>query len=117
MFFANKIGRFMIIKNEMTDESTRRYQVIGQVFFASSDQFIASFDFKEVVDRVIIDLSQAHFWDITAVAGLDKVVIKFRREGAEVEVVGMNAATRTVVDRFGIYDKPEELEKLMAGTP
>ena len=117
LFFANKIGRFMVIKSELTDSTTRRYAIVGQVFFASSDQFIASFDFKEVVERVVIDLSQAHFWDITSVGALDKVVIKFRREGAQVDVVGMNEATRTVVDRFGIYDKPEEVEKLMAGTP
>ncbi|MCK9504215.1 MAG: SulP family inorganic anion transporter [Porticoccaceae bacterium] len=116
LFFANKIGRFMVVKRDKTEEdSNRRYQVLGQVFFASADQFVASFDFKEVVDRVTIDLSQAHFWDITSVAALDKVVIKFRREGATVEIIGMNAATQTVVDKFGVYDKPEEVEKLMAG--
>jgi len=115
LFFANKIGRFMVVKSFRGDEGHRHYQVIGQVFFASSDQFIQSFDFKEVIEEVTIDLHQAHFWDITAVAALDRVVIKFRREGAKVHVVGMNAATRTVVDKFGVYDKPEEIEKLLAG--
>lgn len=117
LFFANKIGRVMAIESEMSDAGARRYRVIGQVFFASSDHFMASFDFKEVVERVVIDLSSAHFWDITSVAALDKVVIKFRREGAQVDVVGMNAATRTVVDRFGIYDKPEEVQKLIGAQP
>jgi sulfate permease, SulP family len=46
---------------------------------------------------------------------LDKVVIKFRREGAEVEVIGLNAANQTIIDRFGIHDKPEEIEKMMGG--
>ncbi len=115
LFFANKIGRFMVVKNDMPQSGHRRYRVIGQVFFASADHFAESFDFKEVVDRVTIDLHQAHFWDITSVAALDKVVIKFRREGAEVNLIGMNEATRTVVDKFGVYDKPEEVEKLMAG--
>ena len=115
LFFANKIGRFMIVKNQKQDDEHRHYTVIGQVFFASADHFTESFDFKEVVDRVTIDLHQAHFWDITSVAALDKVVIKFRREGTEVNIVGMNEATRTVVDKFGVYDKPEEVEKLMAG--
>jgi SulP family sulfate permease len=116
LFFANKIARFVVIKSDAdADGGSRRYQVIGQVFFASADHFIASFDFKEVVEHVVIDLSQAHFWDITSVAALDKVVIKFRREGTRVEVIGMNQATQTVVDRFGVYDKPEEVEKLMGG--
>jgi SulP family sulfate permease len=43
------------------------------------------------------------------------VVIKFRREGAEVELLGMNEASATIVDRFGVHDKPEEVEKMMAG--
>jgi len=115
LFFANKIGRIMYVKSKLTEESTRVYQVIGQVFFASSEQFIQSFDFKEVVDKVVIDLSQAHFWDITAVATLDKVVIKFKRDGAEVKVVGMSEATETIVDKFGVHNDPNEVEKLMAG--
>lgn len=114
LFFANKIGRFMVVKNEKREDGHRHYNVVGQVFFASADHFAESFDFKEVIDRVTIDLHLAHFWDITSVAALDKVVIRFRREGTEVNIVGMNEATRTVVDKFGVYDKPEEVEKLMA---
>ncbi|GAB1259226.1 SulP family inorganic anion transporter [Aurantivibrio plasticivorans] len=116
LFFANKIGRFMVVKSELLEQpSGRRYRVVGQVFFASADEFARAFDFREAVEHVIIDLSEAHFWDITSVSALDKVVIKFRREGTQVEVVGMNQATATVVDKFGVHDKPEEVEKLMAG--
>ncbi|MEL0638774.1 MULTISPECIES: SulP family inorganic anion transporter [Marinomonas] len=116
LFFANKVGRFMSIsssKNE--DDAHRTYKVVGQVFFASSDQFNKAFDFKEALDKVTIDLSAAHFWDITAVSALDTVVIKFRREGAQVDVVGMNEASATVVDKFGVHDKPEEADKLLSG--
>lgn len=114
LFFANKISRFMVVQTQQHDEQ-RTYQIIGQVFFASSEQFIASFDFKEVVDKVIIDLTHAHFWDITAVTSLDKVVIKFRREGAEVDIIGMSEATATMVDKFAIHNDPQQVEKLMAG--
>ncbi|GAA5133337.1 SulP family inorganic anion transporter [Thalassotalea piscium] len=115
LFFANKIGRFMVVKSSKTADDVRVYQVIGQVFFASSEQFVDSFDFKEVMNKVVIDLTNAHFWDITAVSTLDKVVIKFRREGAEVEIIGMSEATATIVDKFGVHNDPEEVEKLMAG--
>lgn len=116
LFFANKIGRFMVIKSDLAENGSQRtYRVVGQVFFASSDQFINSFDFKEALDHVTIDLSAAHFWDITAVSSLDKVVIKFRREGAEVTLIGMNEATATIVDKFGVHNKPEEVAKLMSG--
>jgi len=116
LFFANKIGRFMVVKSDKGENTGHRtYKVIGQVFFASSDQFNASFDFKEAIEKVTIDLSDAHFWDITSVSALDKVVIKFRREGAEVEVVGLNEASATVVDKFGVHNNPEEVEKVMSG--
>ncbi len=83
------------------------------MFFSSADKLVAAFDFKEVLDKVVIDLSRAHFWDITAVAALDKVVIKFRREGTEVEVLGLNQASTTIVDRFGVHDKPDAVDQLM----
>lgn len=115
LFFANKISRMMVIKNNTDKNEPRKYTVIGQVFFASSDKFITSFDFKEVIESVTIDLSAAHFWDVTSVSALDKVVVKFRREGTHVDLIGMNEATLTIVDKFGVHDKPEEVEKLLAG--
>lgn len=114
--FANKIGRFMYVDSVASEDGTlRTYRVVGQVFFPSAEKFIASFDFKEALEKVVIDLHRAHFWDITSVGALDKVVIKFRREGTEVEMSGMNEATATIVDRFGIHDKPDEIEKIMGG--
>ncbi|WP_394170186.1 SulP family inorganic anion transporter [Saccharospirillum alexandrii] len=116
LFFANKVGHFMYVTSELDEQTdTRRYSVIGQVFFTSSEKFLASFDFKEAVDHVVIDLTRAHFWDITAVGALDKAVIKFRREGAQVEVIGLNEASETIVDRFGVHDKPEEIDKVLGG--
>ena len=115
MFFANKVGHYQSIDSELdADASGRRYQVVGQVFFSSADKFTAAFDFKEALSRVTIDLSRAHFWDITAVSALDKVVLKFRREGTEVEVLGLNEASATIVDRFGVHDKPDAIDKLMS---
>ncbi|WP_048306831.1 SulP family inorganic anion transporter [Halomonas sp. PR-M31] len=115
LFFANKVGQVLYIGSEMSaDGRTREYTVIGQVFFTSSVRFIEAFDFKESVERVKIDLSRAHFWDITAVGALDKAVIKFRREGTEVEVVGLNEASATIVDRFAVHDKPASVEGLMS---
>ena len=105
-FFAHKVGRILVVRSQSEDEGrVRVYTVLGQVFFASADRFSQSFDFKEVIDTVRIDVSRAHFWDITAVSALDKVVLKFRREGADVEVIGLNEASATMVDRFGMHDK------------
>src|SRR5690606_28275974 len=90
LFFARKVGRVLHVGSTPSDDGNRRdYVVTGQVFFASADAFIGGFDFKEVLGNVTIDVSRAHFWDLTAVGALDKVVLKFRREGTLVEIIGM----------------------------
>ncbi|MEE4302647.1 MAG: SulP family inorganic anion transporter [Wenzhouxiangella sp.] len=111
--FARKVGQVLVVARHQEDEGrTRRYTVTGQVFFASAAEFLAAFDFREVVERVRIDVTAAHFWDLSAVGALDRVILKFRREGVEVEVVGMDEASRTLVDRLGVHDKPDA-EKLL----
>jgi len=112
--FATKVARFMAVSSVRTGEC-RHYTVTGQVFFASADRFVRCFDVHETLEKVVIDVTHAHFWDITSVNALDRVVVKFRRAGADVDIRGMNAATQTVVDRFGVHDKPEEVEKVFGG--
>jgi SulP family sulfate permease len=113
LFFARKVGQVLHVDSVSEDEGkARHYSVTGQVFFASADRFIAGFDFKEAIERVCIDVSHAHFWDITAVSALDKIIMKFRREGTDVEVIGMNEASATLVDKFAVHDKPDA-ERLM----
>lgn len=114
IFFAWRVSRnFAVSTLASEDGRERTYTVTGQLFFASSEDFMKAFDFKEVLDKVTIDLSAAHIWDLSSVAAIDMAVLKFRREGAEVELKGMNTASRTLVDRLGIHDKPGALERLM----
>jgi SulP family sulfate permease len=106
LFFANKIGQFLSVYSEYDESSnTRYYYVRGQVFFASTTQFLNSFDSKEALDAVQIDVSNAHFWDVTAVDTLDKLVMRLQREGIDVKVVGLNSASRTLIDKFSIHDR------------
>lgn len=115
MFFANKVGQYMyVVASDQKESGERVYTVYGQVFFTSADKFVAYFNFKEVIRHVTIDLMHAHFWDITSVSALDKVVMKFRREGTQVTVIGMNEASATIVDTFSEHDKPDAIDKLMS---
>jgi sulfate permease, SulP family len=113
LFFARKVGQVLHVASTMEDEGrARTYVITGQVFFASADAFVAAFDFREVLDRVRIDVSGTHFWDLSAVGALDRVVLKFRREGTAVEIIGLDAASATLVERLGVHDKPDA-ERLM----
>jgi SulP family sulfate permease len=113
LFFARKVSQVLRVVSGREGEC-RTYTVSGQLFFASSEAFVNEFDFKEVLSKVIIDVSHAHFWDLTAVSCLDKVVLKFRREGTEVGILGLNEASATLVDRLGTHDKPDALERMLS---
>jgi len=115
IFFAGKIAQLFTVSTSISkDGRVRTYIVEGQLFYASVENFMNTFDFKEALDKVVIDVSRAHIWDISSVQALDMAILKFRRDGAEVEIVGMNEASETIVDRLAIHDKPGAADKLMA---
>jgi SulP family sulfate permease len=106
LFFAHKVTRAFAVSS-MLDAAgtTRTYGVTGQIFFATAGAFHDAFDFREGVERVVIDLSAAHFWDITAIGALDRVVLKLRHQGVAVEVEGLNAASASMVERLGTHQR------------
>ena len=114
LFFAWKIAQIFRVTSTLSEDGkARQYLVEGQLFFASVEQFNQAFDFREALESVTIDVTRAHIWDISSVAALDMVVLKFRREGADVEIVGLNRASETIVDKLGVHDQPGALDRLM----
>ena len=99
--FTRRVSAMLKVTDHARDDGARVYAVRGQVFFASATQFVNSFDFIHAPVRVVIDLAQAHFWDLSAVGALDRVVLKLRAHGAEVTVIGLNAASETLVEQVG----------------
>lgn len=106
VFFMRKVGKTIVVTEiETPEEGVLRYRVTGQLFFASAELFTASFEHHGQPKRVEIDMTEAHLWDLTGVAAVDKVVFRYRRQGAEVVVNGMNDAGRTLVSRVGRFEK------------
>ena len=102
--FTRRVSAMLHVEHEdAADGSSRTYRVKGQVFFACAVQFANSFDYVHAPARVVIDLTCAHFWDTTAVAALDRAVLKLRRHGAEVKVIGLNRASQSLVDQLGTH--------------
>lgn len=111
VFFAGKVARLVSVTSTET-EGRVRYIVLGQIFFASSEAFLRGFDLEETAAQatpaeVVIDLTHAHFWDITSIGALDKAVMKLRQRGAAVTVLGLNEASATMVYRFALHDKDD----------
>ena len=82
IFFAGKIAQLFTVRTEISpDGRVRTYHVEGQLFYGSVEDFMDAFDFKEAPERVVIDVSRAHIWDISSVQALDMAILKFRRDG------------------------------------
>ncbi|MDR6102174.1 SulP family sulfate permease [Agrobacterium larrymoorei] len=110
IFFAGKVSKlFRVTRCDDASTRTVTYVVEGQIFFASAENFIHAFDFAEQADKIVINVSAAHLWDITAVGALDKVVLKYRNAGVDVVVTGFNKASADMVDRFALHDRQERL--------
>lgn len=109
VFFARSVGKLIDVRRTVTLDGTRVYVVHGQLFFVSVEEFVDSFDFQEEHERVEIDLSDAHIWDASAVAAIDRVVLKFRAKGVEVELLGMNEASSQLVDRLARHTDPDAM--------
>ena len=106
IFFAGKVQRMFGVERTLSsDGSTATYRVSGQIFFASVDRFVSALNQPETAPNILIDMTAAHFWDISGVGGLDKIVARLRSDGRSVEVVGYNRASADIVDRFALHDK------------
>ena len=108
VFFTHKVmTMFEVVRERDGDIAT--YRAKGQIFYASVERFEAALGPESTqpdpAQHVVIDVSKAHFWDISAVGALDKVVERMRRNGRSVQVVGLNRASSDLVDKFALTDK------------
>ncbi|MGK7908675.1 MAG: SulP family inorganic anion transporter [Synechococcus sp.] len=115
VFFARKIAQLVFVDSTLSPNGSERiYMISGQIFFVSVETFLNAFDFNEDLEWVILDLTQAHLWDQSAIMAIDKVVLKYRRKGAEVKLVGLNEASATLVDKLAVHNKVDALQDLSA---
>jgi SulP family sulfate permease len=113
LFFARKVAKLINVESVLDEATqTRVYTVWGQLFFVATDEFIASFDFDERIQHIKIDLTHAHLWDGSAVAAIDKVIFRLRASGHEVELLGMNDASKTIIDRLALHDKQDAVDNV-----
>ncbi|SDJ11009.1 sulfate permease, SulP family [Alteribacillus bidgolensis] len=70
------------------------------MFFASVTDSIAGFNFKEDIKEVEINLTYAHIWDDSAVEAMEKIIAKFKENGTNVEITGLNEASSLLVEKL-----------------
>jgi sulfate permease, SulP family len=103
LFFAAKISKVKV--ESRLDNNTKTYVVKGQLFFASVTDFVSHFNFSEEVEHVVIDLSQSHLWDDSAVGAIDKVFTKYLQNSVNVEITGLNNESSLLLKKLSVHDK------------
>ncbi|QKE76125.1 SulP family inorganic anion transporter (plasmid) [Arthrobacter citreus] len=111
VFFAAKISKVKVTTHLVTNK--RIYEVEGQLFFASVSDFVEAFNFKDEVKTVDVDLSNAHVWDESGVSAIDKIVIKFHENGIKTNIIGLNGASKSIVDSVAVFNKPDGLKQVI----
>ena len=115
LFFAWKVSQIFRVTSSLSEDGKERtYLVEGQVFFASAESFLAAFNLLEPVERVLIDVSRAHIWDLSGVGAIDTAVLKFRKRGVAVDVIGLNAASATIMDQLAVHTDPKIVDRVLA---
>jgi high affinity sulfate transporter 1 len=112
IFFASKISKVKVTSLSAKGSHKKIYHVSGQLFFASVTDFVKSFDYKENINEIDLDLSNAHLWDDSAVGAIDKVVIKYHQNGVKVNLKGLNTESNKLIDKIAVHNKPGGLEKV-----
>lgn len=116
IFFSRKIASLIQVESEIvapqgkTEDQLGRqhiYRIHGQIFFVSVQDFMSGFNFREPVDSITIDLTHAHLWDQSAVDAVDKVVFRFRKRGVKVDLIGLNEASATLLERLAVHPKTD----------
>ncbi|MGQ4666878.1 SulP family inorganic anion transporter [Metabacillus halosaccharovorans] len=112
IFFAAKISKVKITALSSGQSDKKIYRVTGQLFFASVTDFVDSFDYKENVKEVDLDLSHAHLWDDSAVGAIDKIVLKYHQNGVKVNLIGVNTESNRLLEKISVHNKPGGLSKV-----
>ncbi|WP_026378776.1 SulP family inorganic anion transporter [Agromyces italicus] len=101
--FARRVAHFAAVERKVELEEpvpTAYYTVIGELFFASSNDLTTQFEYADDPDRVVIDMSGSHIWDASTVAALDAITNKYEHHGKRAVIVGMNEASASMHGRL-----------------
>ncbi|HLR59474.1 MAG TPA: SulP family inorganic anion transporter [Pseudogracilibacillus sp.] len=102
IFFVAKISKIKVTKT--LEDSRTVFEIEGQLFFASVEDFLAAFDFTVSNQTIVVDFSSAHIWDDSAVGAVDTLIMKYRDNNNTVEIIGLNKSSEKMINKLTMYD-------------
>lgn len=95
--FIAKISTIDVVK-----EGTR-FMIHGQLFFASTHDFMKAFEEPLAEKLVILDFTHSHIWDDTSVEAILTVVKKLKAQDVEVQLEGLNTQSHQLLEKLKDY--------------
>ena len=100
VFFVNKISKVKVEKTG--SENNIKYRCWGQLFFASTTNFLEQFDY-DISDQMIeLDLTHVKFWDESAGDAFDKLISKYSERRVRVKIQGLSEACEKLLERTSL---------------
>ncbi|SDR84274.1 sulfate permease, SulP family [Friedmanniella luteola] len=91
VLFARRVAHVIDVERTVSEDGTSvRYEVVGPLFFGSSNDLVERFSYADDPSVAVVDLHQAQVWDASTVAALDAVETKFRDHGVHAQIVGLD---------------------------
>ena len=91
VLFARRVAHVITVDRTLAgDGESVRYEVVGPLFFGSSNDLVEQFSYANDPTSVAIDLSRAQIWDASTVAALDSIETKYGDHGAAVTIEGLD---------------------------
>ncbi|WP_141737219.1 SulP family inorganic anion transporter [Exiguobacterium aurantiacum] len=110
VIFAAKISRVELKRHQ--DGQRAHYEVNGQLFFASTSDFVNQFDVEADVEadvkQVSIDFANTHLWDDSAIGAIDKVVFKYRTVGIEPKLLNLNKDSEKLLNTLALHLRQQD---------
>jgi SulP family sulfate permease len=101
VIFAKRVAHLAEVSGVVDPDGNQVvYAVTGELFFASSNDLVYQFDYKNDPDDVVIDLTDAHIWDASSVAALDAIETKYKQRGKKVTIIGLNEPSADMHERL-----------------
>ncbi|MCQ4086443.1 SulP family inorganic anion transporter [Saccharibacillus sp. JS10] len=110
IFFATRLSKVSV--QRISTQTNITFEVSGQLFFASAESFVQAFAFDVSDADIVIDFSNAHIWDDSAVGAVDKVVLKYRQKLNRVAIIGLNTSSEKLIHRLAVCHDPNASLKL-----
>ncbi|WP_199615374.1 SulP family inorganic anion transporter [Paenibacillus alkalitolerans] len=102
VIFGWRVASNIKIHSELGSNGVKHYKVHGQLFFGTMSHFVELFDARNDPDRIVIDFSNSHVWDHSAVTAIAKVTLKYQQLGKEAHITGLNEESKILVEKIGL---------------